>query len=32
MEIDKLLTFKKREELREWLLANSTTENIAGSL
>ncbi|MFS7412962.1 YdeI family protein [Carnobacterium maltaromaticum] len=26
MEIDKLLTFKKREELREWLLANSTTE------
>lgn len=26
MEIDKLLTFNKREELREWLLANSTTE------
>lgn len=26
MEIDKLLTFKKREELREWLLTNSTTE------
>lgn len=26
MEIDKLLTFKKREELREWLLVNSTTE------
>lgn len=26
MEIDKLLTFKKREELRDWLLANSTTE------
>lgn len=26
MEIDKLLTFKKREELREWLLANSATE------
>ncbi|PLS37006.1 thymidylate synthase [Carnobacterium maltaromaticum] len=26
MEIDKLLTFKKREELREWLLANSTAE------
>lgn len=26
MEIDKLLTFKKREELREWLLANSITE------
>lgn len=26
MEIDNLLTFTKREELRAWLLANSTTE------